>query len=61
MLLILQMKSRMGNDIKLANFLVQLCGLVTLWQEKIATKTLKHKGFTKKKRLKTHNVIALLA
>jgi len=33
----------MGNVIKLANFFVFLRGLVTLWQEKIATKAQKHK------------------
>ena len=32
-----------GNAVKSANFLVLLCGFVTLWQEKIATKTQKHK------------------
>lgn len=31
------------NAVYYANFLVFLCGLVTLWQEKIATKTQKHK------------------
>jgi len=30
------------NNIVLANFLVHLSGLVTLWQEKVANKTLKH-------------------
>jgi hypothetical protein len=43
----------------LTNFLVFLSGLVTLWQEKIATKAQKHKDFTKKKQSKILNLTAL--
>jgi hypothetical protein len=38
---------------------VELGGLVTLWQEKMATKTLKHEDFTKEKRSKILNLTAL--
>jgi len=38
---------------------VELGELVTLWQEKIATKTQKHKDFTKTKKSKYLNLTAL--
>ncbi|MCX6237356.1 MAG: hypothetical protein NTY07_07325 [Bacteroidia bacterium] len=44
------------NAVYSANFLVFLCGLVTLWQEKKATKTQKHKvSRRKQKKQKTLN------